>query len=426
MKKLIIAIMALVVALGATAQNAEYSIKKGDKVTISRSVTHYLTGQKIAPWVYDEEFTVLAVGGKTYPNGVLLDGIMSWVSLESVGATKVEPQPAPEPAPAPEPVVEPAPVVVPAPAPVVEPEPAPAPEPAPVVEPAPAPEPVVEPTPEPQPALRPAENRFGIGVRGGVSSLWQQVAGGVKLGTRNLGAGAVLDLEYTFLGKTVKSGVCQLGFKTGVSLAYGGNSITAPVAANQYERTDCEGRPVTYTVEAQNLYEYDHMLMVQVPLMFTIRGTEGFYMAVGPRFGLPVYSWYTITYREPNIDCYYPQYNVHETNQVVTGRLNGVAPVKDNQLRVPKYYLMVAGEIGYEFALKNGNGLGLLLYGDYDVYSQYKYEQVPTNGFINVSGPKAGGPEINSYSLMNSVGNRMSYFNAGLKLVYTFCWPVKK
>ena len=51
----------------------------GDTVRINPDTLHYLTGERIAKWVYKKQLTVQQVGGRRYPYGILLRGIYSWV-----------------------------------------------------------------------------------------------------------------------------------------------------------------------------------------------------------------------------------------------------------------------------------------------------------------------------------------------------------
>jgi len=416
MKKFIIAIVAMSVAIGASAQDSQYSVKAGDKVQVSRNCATYLTGEKIASWVYDEPQTILKVGGKRFPNGVLLAGICSWVSLEAVGAYKIEPQPQPQPEPVvvPQPQPEPEPVV-----PVVElkEEPQPVVQPEPVVE----PEPVIE--PEPEVFVRPAEHRFGIGVRAGLASLMQEMGEQAVNFKRELGGGAGIDLEYTYLSREI-GGRCQLGVKTGVSLAFAGNRISADTMANTYNVLDSRSEQLTYNVNATVVRENNYKLMVEIPILFALRSKEGITFAFGPKINIPVCGWFKTTYQNSNIDVYFQREGVHEINEVVTGKLDGVAPTKNNQLRTSKLNLMLMAELGYEWSLSNGNTLGLMAYGEGPFAGDY----MTGNGsepIIQIEGPKAGGPDIYTGSMMNASGRWMSYFSAGIKVAYHFCFPKK-
>lgn len=56
----------------------------GDTIVIRRDNPRYMTGERISTWVYDVMHTVRQVDSKYHPNGILVDGINSWVSPEVV------------------------------------------------------------------------------------------------------------------------------------------------------------------------------------------------------------------------------------------------------------------------------------------------------------------------------------------------------
>lgn len=52
---------------------------KGQRVTLKTSAQKYCTGQNIPNSIKGKQYTIAQVGGKTHPDGVLLQEIMSWV-----------------------------------------------------------------------------------------------------------------------------------------------------------------------------------------------------------------------------------------------------------------------------------------------------------------------------------------------------------
>jgi hypothetical protein len=54
----------------------------GDTVVmIDGNPSHYLTGEKIPKWVYTKRHSIMQIGTKRFPDGVLLREIYSWVDL---------------------------------------------------------------------------------------------------------------------------------------------------------------------------------------------------------------------------------------------------------------------------------------------------------------------------------------------------------
>ena len=94
--------------------NTSQQIKVGDYIYVHKDSLYYLTGERISKWVYQVNRPVIQVGGKRFPNGILIGGIYSWISANSIlPVTPEEPKPAVDEEPSvEEPVVEePAPIV---------------------------------------------------------------------------------------------------------------------------------------------------------------------------------------------------------------------------------------------------------------------------------------------------------------------------
>ena len=60
----------------------EYQV--GDTVTVNRSATHYITGERISQWVYDVKHTIRQVGSLFHKDGILLKGIRSWIAPSNI------------------------------------------------------------------------------------------------------------------------------------------------------------------------------------------------------------------------------------------------------------------------------------------------------------------------------------------------------
>lgn len=64
---------------GSSGSSSSGSFKKGQRVTLKTSASRYCTGEKIPSSVKGKTYTIMQVGGRTHPDGVLLQEIMSWV-----------------------------------------------------------------------------------------------------------------------------------------------------------------------------------------------------------------------------------------------------------------------------------------------------------------------------------------------------------
>lgn len=61
-----------------------YTFQPGDTIIITKDTKTYLTGEEISEWVYYVRHIVQQNGGKRFPNGILLQGIYSWVEPQSL------------------------------------------------------------------------------------------------------------------------------------------------------------------------------------------------------------------------------------------------------------------------------------------------------------------------------------------------------
>ena len=96
MLKIAFAAVALI-AIGVSAEEPTTSAKLsdfsvGDTIVIKRDHRRYLTGELMSTWVYNVEHTIQQVGGKRWPNGILIRGIYSWVGPDDILNKSTHPQ----------------------------------------------------------------------------------------------------------------------------------------------------------------------------------------------------------------------------------------------------------------------------------------------------------------------------------------------
>ena len=384
--------------------NSVTEIKVGDSIMINRDSLYYLTGERMSRWVYDVPHTIQQVGGKRYPYGILIRGIYSWVYPGTlIPLKKVEPIPAPEPEPTPEPTPEPAPL----------PEPEPLPE--------PAPEPGTSDTlvnfqdknKDPYWIPRPEQfDRFSVGLRGGFASTLQDAAG------FPLGFDVALDLRYAhyWAGDENKP---YLGIMTGLNITYV-HTKHATSIAEDYTVPTVAG-DVRYTIDVDRVQEKVNQIQLEVPVMFSMVTNNGFFLNVGPKLMLPVYSRFHQVMKNPVINAYKEELNGHPiTNNKVMGQLSedqiNMRGALNNQY---KFSLELGAELGYEFKFNNGNSFGIGGYVDCTVFNAYKNKE--TSSLICITPPtNESAAIVDAYSLTNSMSHRLGLFDLGLKLSYNF------
>ena len=205
---------------------------------------------------------------------------------------------------------------------------------------------------------------LSIGVRGGGQTYLPTAAvgatGEVKPGIGGTGA---LDVRYTYYGSVASQ--VQLGVAVGAGFGYGTTGIKG-TNMDSYTNIDYLGNKMDYSIDATYSLK-DQFAKVDVSLLLAMR-FGGVTLNVGPRFMLPFAATSTVTISEASIDAYYPLYNVHVTDQLITGKLETPYTEK-HPSNISKYNLLIAAEIGYEWRL-NQHALGVQLFAEAAVWSK--------------------------------------------------------
>ncbi|MBR1808916.1 MAG: hypothetical protein IJ776_05980 [Paludibacteraceae bacterium] len=476
-----IAVIALLASSFAFAQEKEKTftfeeLQLGDSVMIRENITHYLTGEEPSKWVYGNKFTVMQKGTKRFPEGILLKPIVSWIGAEYLYLPGQEEQKTDSVAGTAAPQEQGA---------AAEQQDASkagkknaaagaagtqeggdgtetqqsAGEATQGQETAPQGQETTqtqEQTPveqgeqteqqgEQQPIEKTSEvktvsdplephftdtmtnafHRFSIGVRGGVASLMHNNED--VMGNWKLGFDALLDLQYAYYFAHRADKKATHGILTGVSIGYSRSPISNPINSD-YSITGDDGEQIDYHIEAANVDEKDGQLQIEVPLMYSLL-VKGFFLNIGPKFMMPVFTHYNQTLTDPHVNAYFNDMGVTVSDEVITGY------VEDNDLKTKgnwgkaktKISIMATAELGYEWQLKSGNALGLGVYANYAPWNSFKNDTENTS-LIKVEAPSGSTPAgaADILSATDTYTKGMNYFDGGVKLVYHFNFPVKK
>ena len=431
------------------AQLSDFSA--GDTIVIKKDHERYLTGEKMSLWVYNVEHTIQQVGGKRFPEGILIRGIFSWVGPDDIVNKTTHPDEAAAHQKAKQKAEEEAqqaeqetiqieqeqtsaqdsvqevvetpidtvagetiqPVSTDTVAVVEEPK-----------------DTVVTVATEPAYVVQEEQktnfgcDRFTIGIRGGAASLLQNLDEAFVDGKWKVGFDAMFDLQYAHYWKKFGKKM-QYGLLVGVSAGYARSHITGSVDEKFRIKTS-EG-DIAYDITTDQVKEYDGQIQVEVPLMFSMIHENGFFMNIGPRFAVPVYEKYNQSIAKPNINAMlYPE-EVPVHNQPITGVVTDEQAESNGKWKASNLNVMLGAEIGYEYTFKNKHSLGIGVYGNYSVYSLYKAND-NVNSLIDITeAPSTGKNAVVTVTpATDAYGKGIGYFDVGLKLAYHFNWWKEK
>ena len=429
----------------------------GDTIVITHAYTRYMTGERIAPWVYEGKYTVIQVDSKYHPGGILVSDINSWIDPDTVERIEQKPdevQPtttpnskaeevsAEEPVPAqpadtatpavaeepqPETPAQPAPVEEPAaPAVVEEPQPETPTQPA-------MPEEVAEPaadTPQPESTIadeaatteEPAEHvaakdngthRFTIGLRGGYANNLSKAADA----KHPFGYDAMLDLQYAhYWAKSADQ--CRLGLLVGVGIGYLQSGLQQSL--NEQFTANTSDGDIRYTITADEVKDKVGQLQLEVPVMFSMITPGGFFLNAGPKVLLPVYTPSHQTITNPTVDAFFEEEGVHVVNEAVTGVVTDAQQdLKSSAANNLKVNILLGVELGYEFRLQSGYSIGLGAYANYGLWNAYK--GTGDGSVFSLTAPEgAANATIDISTLTNAKATKIGYVDAGVKLTFNF------
>lgn len=428
------------------AQKHEFKVAKGDSVMIKRECVEYLTGERPSVWVWDKVHTVYQLGTKRFPEGVLLWNIRSWICEECLipvnghakeAAAKAAEEQAEERAAFEEEMAKTkeakeaaraaaeAAAIAAADSAFRAQEAArlAAEQAAKEAEEAARVQKAKEDSIASQQHFKHSYDRFTIGLRGGASSLLHQA----QKGDWTCGGDVVLDLQYAHYwakdGRPVDLGIIVglgIGYQqSGLKTAYDSTAFQRP---DPYVATD----NINYSVVAKDVKETDHQLQLEIPVMFSLIHDKGFFFNVGPKLMIPLYTPYkqTVNQDETHISAYFEKTGITVRDNPVTGRYDGQQPEEKNGIQF-NMNLMVTAELGYEWVLKSGNSLGLGAYANYGWNLSYK-NQTNSEGLFNLTAPSATDKaHLEVLSATHAYADKLSFFDAGVKIAYHFNFPKK-
>lgn len=260
-----------------------------------------------------------------------------------------------------------------------------------------------------------ATHQFGVGARGGVSSISTPDANFKG----SMGFAARLDAEYTYYFDRSHVRYPFLGFRTGLSLGYCTANLSGAIK-DQYSVNDSEGDRLDYTVTAENIKTQVSQIQLQIPVMFSFL-LNGLYFNAGVRMAFPLAGKYNQTADDIHIAAYYAKYGVTLVDEMFTGRVVDYTVKSNGSWNTPKIQLFAGGDVGYEIKIKHGPGIGVGVYFDYCVYNAFSRNAVGSMVYVHGIGenPELPVATVDVLSATNSI-SALGFWEAGIKVTINF------
>lgn len=406
---------------------------------------HYLTSEKLSPWVYNVNHVIQQVGGKRFPNGILVQGIYSWIAPEflkmvspyvekdsTVTVMSEEQRAAYRAQQAEERRIRDSIANAKAKADALsyaelrrKQDSAFAAQQAEEVRRRAYEDSLAQARLDSlEKTMAPKEiDRFTIGVRGGAASMMQDLG---AVGKGKVGFDVALDLQYAHYWPTKKEN--NVGLLVGLSAAFARNSLKGPETAD-YTLPTCDG-DIAYHIQGDVNSLVMNQIQIEVPVMFSLVTKKGFFLNIGPKLMAPVYSPYKQDLSVSDITATFVKEGVTAVNEVVTGVFPGDKAQMKGQWHNAAIHVLAAGELGGEIKLKDGDSFGIGVYGSYSLFNNYKQLEQPVPSYVQITAPTATSCAIVDVKGVSDVHmNKLGYWDAGIKLAYHFNWyhkPNKK
>ena len=207
-----------------------------------------------------------------------------------------------------------------------------------------------------------AQSVLSFGVRGGSDLLIPKSEQTIK---PKMGLAGNFDIGYTYYWKTRGSG--EWGIHTGASVGYA-NNMCQITFSQQYTNYDYMSNEMLYTTSGK-VNVMRKRAYAEIPLMAAFR-SRGFVMQIGPKVQYSFWNSAAQRIEESNIDAYYVPFDVHVTNEVITGVVSG-KDLEEKMLEggTPTFNILAALSLGYETRVGNQSRIGIMAYVDYNVWN---------------------------------------------------------
>ena len=258
--------------------------------------------------------------------------------------------------------------------------------------------------------------QIGVGVGGQyhLTGLKQPVQG--QLGLVN-----VVDIRYGYY-QNVQS--IDLGFKTGIQAGYATPEYKIDFR-DKFAHVDYLGYSLLYTTSG-SMYIYQKQATVSIPFVFSLR-KNNFVWDIGLRLQTAIYNTGEQHLDNPQIQAYYPAYEVTTTNALVTGKVPENLIYQPLEYATPKYLFFTGEyicyyttEIGYECRINNKHALCLSAFCEVGLLNNNPPSELEQIISVSpITDPANPVAEVSVLKLKPSMIGTYIPIQFGLKLFYT-------
>ena len=230
-----------------------------------------------------------------------------------------------------------------------------------------------------------------------------------------IGATGAITVDYAFYKSLRK---IDLGLRTGIDLGY----QLAPYQAefeHHFSNQDYLGNQMDYTTSG-TVDIVHQQLLASLPLMLALR-SNGFVWNIGARVQAAVYQMGKQQLSNPTITAYYPAFGVSITNELITGLVAEEQLSSDIAFPSLGIECMAATEIGYEYAFRNSNAIGVMAYLNVGVWgTRAETTDKPIISIAPITDGNNPAPEVSVNDAYHSLLNSYMPLQFGVKVYYAF------
>ena len=226
----------------------------------------------------------------------------------------------------------------------------------------------------------------------------------------------MLDLRYSFYGDLTNT--VRMGFTMGAAVGYGASAIKG-THIDTYTNTDYLGNQMDYTVTTA-FRQKEQFAKGEMALMLAFDFNHVI-VNIGPRVLIPFATKTTLTLTEASVDAYYPKYDVHVKDQLITGCLE--TPYSQNvSSSIPKCHVLMGAEVGYEWCFSSKSCLGVQLYAGIGVWNTKSPVTDNPSPLIQVSPITDAANPVTTVTVgtVDALITKRRYLDFGLRLYYAF------